>query len=110
MRKTFKEKIEPYLVPQDSNVDASVKKEFRKLAESMGLEVKDNDSTDETIAEIAEIYKAGKDDISRREMTTNPISQKRITEEEIDDYLADGWEITHTLSNGNLIVKKILIS
>jgi hypothetical protein len=40
-------------------------------------------------------------------MTTNPISQKRISEEEIDDYLKDGWEITHVLSNGNLIVKRI---
>lgn len=110
MRQTFKEKIEPHLVPQENNVDASVRKEFRKLAESMGLEVKDDYSTDETIAEIAEIYKAGKDDVSRRENNQNPVKQKRITEDEIDQYLEDGWEITHTLSNGNLIVKKIMVA
>lgn len=108
MRQTFKEKIEPHLVPQETNVDASVRKEFRKLAESMGLEVKDGDSTDETIAEIAQIYKAGKDDLSRRENNQNPIQQKRIKEDEIDQYLDDGWEITHTLSNGSLIIKKII--
>lgn len=110
MRIVFKEKIEPNLVPQEGNADASVRKGFRKLAESLGIEVKEDADTDETIAEIAEIYKAGKDDVSRREISPNPIKQKRITEEEIDDYLEDDWEITHTLSNGNLIVKKIMIS
>lgn len=109
MRQTFKEKIGPHLVPQEANVDASVRKEFRKLAESMGLEVKDEDSTDDTIAEIAEIYNAGKEDLSRRENNQNLVKQKRITEEEIDQYLEDGWEITHTLSNGNLIVKKVAL-
>jgi len=108
MRKLFKEKIEPYLIPQESNVDASVRKEFRKLAESMGLEVKDEDSTNDTIAEIAEIYKAGKDDVSRRENTSSPVKQKRISENEIDQYLKDDWEITHVLSNGNLIIKKVI--
>ena len=108
MRKIFKEKVEPYLIPQESNVDASVRKEFRKLAESMGLEVKDEDSTNETIAEIAEIYKAGKDDVSRREIPSNPFKQKRIKEEEIDQYLDNNWEIAHVLSNGNLIIKKLL--
>ena len=108
MRKKFKERIEPHLVPQDSNVDASVKKEFRKLAESMGLEVKDNDSTDETIAEIAEIYKAGKEDVSRREITPIPLKQKSVSESEIDQYLEDDWEIAHVLPSGRIIVKKIL--
>ena len=108
MRKLFKEKIEPYLIPQESNVDASVRKEFRKLAESMGLEVKDEDSTNDTIAEIAEIYKAGKDDVSRREISSNPFKQKRIKEEEIDQYLEDNWEIAHVLTNGNLIIKKTI--
>jgi len=108
MRKLFKEKIEPYLIPQDSNVDASVRKEFKKFAkEAFGVEVSDDANTDETIAEIAEIYKAGKDDVSRRENSQNLVKQKRITEDEIDQYLEDGWEITHTLTHGNLIVKKI---
>jgi len=108
MRKLFKEKIEPYLIPQESNVDASVRKEFRKLAESMGLEVKDEDSTNDTIAEIAEIYNAGKKDISRRENTQNPFKQKRIIDKEVDKYLEDNWEITHVLQNGNLIVRKTI--
>ena len=110
MRTVFKEKIEPNLVPQEGNADASVKKGFRKLAESLGIEVKEDADTDETIAEIAEIYKAGKDDVSRRENNQNLVKQKRITEDEIDEYLEDGWEITHTLSNGNLIVKRITLA
>ena len=108
MRTLFKEKIQPNLIPQENNADATVKKEFKKFAkEAFGIDVSEEASTDETIAEIAEIYKAGKDDLSRREMTTNPVKQKRITEAEIDQYLEEGWEITHTLSNGNLIVKRI---
>jgi len=111
MRTVFKEKIQPNLIPQEGNADATVKREFKKFAkEAFGLDVSDNASTDETIAEIAEIYKAGKDDVTRRETTPNPIKQKRITEKEIDQYLDEGWEITHTLSSGNLIIKKIMIS
>ncbi len=109
MRIVFKEKIEPNLIPQEGNADASVKKGFRKFAESLGIEVKEDANTDETIAEIAQIYKAGKDDVSRRETGTNPFKQKRITEEEIDQYLEDNWEIAHVLSNGNLIIKKVAL-
>jgi len=109
MRTVFKDKIQPNLIPQEGNADATVKREFKKFAkEAFGLDVADDANTDETIAEIAEIYKAGKDDVSRRETPSNPFKQKRIKEEEIDQYLDDGWEITHTLSNGNLIVKKIV--
>ena len=108
MRTVFKEKIQPNLIPQEGNADATVKREFKKFAkEAFGLDVSDDANTDETIAEIAEIYKAGKDDVSRREITPNPVKQKRITEDEIDQYLDEGWEITHTLSNGNLIIKKV---
>ena len=111
MRIVFKEKIQPNLIPQEGNADATVKREFKKFAkEAFGLDVSDEANTDETIAEIAQIYKAGKDDVSRRETSTNPVKQKRITEKEIDQYLEDDWEITHTLSNGDLIVKKIVIS
>jgi len=109
MRADFKDKIQPNLIPQEGNADATVKREFKKFAkEAFGIDVSEEASTDETIAEIAEIYKAGKDDLSRREITANPVKQKRITEAEIDQYLEEGWEITHTLSNGNLIVKKII--
>lgn len=89
MRTVFKEKIQPNLIPQEGSADATMKRGFRKLAESLGIEVKDDSNTDETIAEIAEIYKAGKDDISRRETGTNQVKQKRITEGEIDQYLEE---------------------
>ena len=70
MRTVFKEKIQPNLIPQEGNVDATVKREFKKFAkEAFGLDMADDANTDETIAEIAEIYKAGKDDVSRREPT-----------------------------------------
>jgi len=108
MRVVFKEKIEPNLIPQEGNADASVKKGFRKFAESLGIEVKEDANTDETIAEIAQIYKAGKDDISRRETTSNPFKQKSISESEIDQFLADDWEIAHVLPSGRIIVKKIV--
>jgi len=108
MRKLFKEKIEPNLVPQESNVDISVRREFKKFAKAFGVDVSDDANTDETIAEIAEIYKAAKDDVSRREITSNPIKQKRIKEEEIDQYLEDNWEIVNVLSNGYLIIKKMI--
>ena len=108
MRIVFKEKIEPNLIPQEGNADATVKREFKKFAKAFGIDVSDDANTDETIAEIAEIYKAGKDDASRRETTSNPVKQKRITEDEIDKYLADGWEFIQSLSNGSIIVKKII--
>ena len=111
MRMLFKEKIEPHLIPQDGNVDASVRRTFKKFAkEAFDVEISDDADTNETISEIAEIYKAGKDDVSRRKNNQNPIKQKRIREEEIDQYLADDWEITHTLSNGSIIVKKIVLA
>ncbi len=111
MRQLFKEKIEPKLIPQETNVDASVRREFKKFGkEAFGIEISEEADTNETIAEIAEIYKAGKDDISRRENDQNPIKQKRIKEEEIDQYLADGWEITNVLANGSIIVKKIVLA
>ncbi len=107
MRKLFKEKIEPHLIPQDSNVDASVRREFKKYAkEAFGVEISDDADTNETISEIAEIYKAGKDDVSRREIS--PFKQKSVSESEIDQYLADDWEITHVLPSGRIIIKKIV--
>jgi len=109
MRTVFKEKIQPNLIPQEGNADATVKREFKKFAkEAFGIDVSDNASTDETIAEIAEIYKAGKDDVSRREISTNPFKQKSISENEIDQYLEDDWEIAHVLPSGRIIVKKII--
>jgi len=108
MRKLFKEKIEPHLIPQETNADATVRREFKKFAKAVGVEVPEEAGTNETIAEIAEIYNAGKKDISRRKNTQNPFKQKRIIEKEVDKYLEDNWEITHVLQNGNLIVRKTI--
>lgn len=108
MRKLFKEKIEPYLIPQESNSEASVRREFRKLAESLGLVVKEEDTTDDTIEEIAVVYKSALDDLSRR--TDVPISkQRRISVSELDNYLEKGWEYQDKLPNGDLIVRQVII-
>ncbi len=104
MRKTFKEKIEPHLVPQESNVDASVRKEFKKFAKAMGVEVSDDAGSDETIEDIALLYKSALDDISKREKTQKP-SQKRISEKDLDFYLDKGWELHNVLPSGDIVVK-----
>ncbi len=104
MRKLFKEKIEPNLIPQESSVDASVRKGFKKFAKAMGIEVSDDANSDETMEEIALLYKSALNDISRREDKPK-IRQKRITEEELDEYLENGWELHSTLQNGDLVVK-----
>lgn len=108
MRKIFKEKIEPHLIPQDSNVDASVRREFKKYAkEAFGVEISDDADTNETISEIAEIYRAGKNDLSTRDNVPK-IKQKSIDESELDAYLANSWEFQGTLASGKIIVKQIL--
>ena len=100
MRTVFKEKIEPNLIPQEGNINNSVKIEFKKLAKSMGVELKEDANTDEIIAEIASVYSAAKKDLSNRE---NPVAkQKRIKVKELDQ----GWEHHTTLPNGDLIVKR----
>jgi len=108
MRKLFKEKIEPYLIPQESNSEASVRREFRKLAESLGLEVKEEDTTDDTIEEIAVVYKSALDDLSRR-IDVPTSKQRRISVSELDNYLEKGWEYQDKLPNGDLIVRQVII-
>ncbi len=104
MRQTFKEKIEIHLVPQEGNVDASVRKEFKKFAKAMGVEVSEDANSDETVEEIALLYKSALNDISRREKKPK-VSQKRITEDELDSYLNGGWELHSTLPSGGIVVK-----
>lgn len=104
MRQIFKEKIEIHLVPQEGNVDASVRKEFKKFAKAMGVEVSDDADSDETIEEIAKIYQAAKNDLQKRAETAK-VKQKRITEKELDEYLEKGWEIHTTLQSGDLVVR-----
>jgi len=108
MRQKFKEKIEPYLIPQVNNADVTVRKEFKKLAKAFGLEVKEEDTTDDTIEEIAVVYKSALDDLSRR--TDVPTSkQRRISVSELDNYLEKGWEYQDKLPNGDLIVRQVII-
>jgi len=104
MRKLFKEKIEPHLVPQENHSQVAVKDAFRKFAKEMGVEVKEETTTDDAISEIAKIYSAAKKDLQSR--TVKPkVRQKRISEKELDVYLNRGWELVTTLPSGDLVVK-----
>jgi len=105
LRTVFKEKIQPHLIPQEGNVDATVQREFKKFAKAMGVEISDDADSDETLAQIAAVYSAAKDDLSRGEITPI-IKQKRIKEEDLDDYLEQGWQLHTTLPSGDLVVKQ----
>jgi len=110
MRTIFKEKIEPYLVPQMNGADKVVKEEFKKLANAMGLEVKEDATTDETIEEIASLYSLAKDDLATRpsvKLSTPTKQQKRITEDELDAFLDEGWEVVSTLQSGSIVIQKL---
>lgn len=103
MRKIFKEKIGPHLIPQENHSQIAVNDAFKKFAKEMGLEVKDETTADEAISEIAKIYTAAKNDLKNRLKTV--IKQKRIAEKDLDDYLQNGWELHSTLPGGDLVVK-----
>jgi hypothetical protein len=106
----FKEKIEQYLVPQMNSADKVVKEEFIKLANAMGLKVKEDATTDETIEEIASLYSSAKEDLATRTPTKSSVStkqQKRISEDALDGYLAEGWEYVDTLKSGSVLIEKI---
>jgi len=109
MRTLFKQQIEPHLIPQESDANRVVNHHFKEFAKQLGLEVKDTSSTDETIAEIAEVYKAGIQDLATRENDAPIPKQKRINQKELDKYLADGWDISHELKNGDFIVKQLVV-
>ena len=107
MRSLFKEKIEPYLVPQMNSADKVVKEEFKKLATAMGLDIKEESTTDETIEEIAGLYASAKDDLAKRPTVNRDKRQKRVPESELDAYLDEGWEVMQVLPSGNTIIQKI---
>lgn len=110
LRSIFKEQIEPNLVPQDSDANRIVNHHFKEFAKKLGLEVKEDESTEQTIAEIAEVYKAGIMDLGKRENPPPLQQQKRINEKELDKYLADDWDVSHELKNGDFIIKKTVAS
>jgi site-specific recombinase XerD len=107
MRSLFKEKIEPYLVPQMNSADKVVKEEFKKLATAMGLDIKEESTTDETIEEIAGLYASAKDDLAKRAPKPASKQQKRVTEDDLDAYLNEGWEVVSTLQSGNIVIQRI---
>jgi len=102
MRVLFKEKIEPHLIPVENSGEGVVKAAFKKLAQEMGLEVKEEAPMGETISEIAKVYTAAKADLAKR---TNTTKQKTINENQLDKFLEEGWEFVTTLPSGNLIVR-----
>lgn len=104
MRRLFKERIEPQLIPIENNADKTVKVAFAKFAQEMGLKVTDETPMDDTISEVAKLVKAARDDLAKRK--TNP-KQKRIQEDELDRHLEEGWELVTTLPSGSLVVKQI---
>ena len=110
MRNLFKEKIEQYLIPQPNSNEARIQEVWKEFGKQIGLEVKEDSSTEETIAEIAGVYKAGMLDLDKRENPPTLQKQKRINEKELDKYLADDWDVSHELKNGDFIVKKIVAS
>ena len=82
-----------------------MRKEFKKFAkEAFGVEISEDANSDETIEDIALLYKSALNDISRRKNKPK-ISQKRITEAELDSHLNDGWELHSTLPSGDLVIK-----
>ncbi len=82
--------------------ESVVKDAFKRLAQEMGLEVKENAPMEDTIVEIAKVYKAAKEDLAKR---SNNGKQKMIKEDELDKYLEEGWELVNVLPSGKLVVK-----
>jgi len=108
MRTIFKQQIEPHLIPQESDANKIVNHHFKEFAKHLGIEVKEGESTEETISEIADLYKNAIEDVEGRENSQIKTKQKRIPEKELDKYLDDDWEVSHILNSGNIIVKKLI--
>ena len=106
MRNLFKEKIEQYLIPQPNSNEARLREVWQEFGKQIGLEVKADASTEETIAEIAGLYKAGMEDLATRENPPALQKQKRIEESELDKYLDDNWQVIQVLPSGSIIVKQ----
>jgi len=107
MRTLFREKIEPYLVPQVNHGGKDTLVAFKKLAKSWGIEVKEESTLDETIEEIARLRDFAKEDLSNRPMLNNERRQKKVPESELDAYLEEGWEVVQVMPSGNTIIQKI---
>ena len=105
MREQFKELVEPRLSTEGSNEKEVVKGAFKKFATEIGLEVKEETPMEDTISEIAKVYKAAMEDLAKR---SNNGKQKMIEEDKLDKYLEEGWELVNVLPSGKLVVKHAL--
>ena len=79
-----------------------VKGAFKRLATEIGLEVKEETPMEDTISEIAKVYKAAMEDLAKR---SNNSKQKMIEEDKLDKYLEEGWELVNVLPSGKLVIK-----
>jgi len=85
--------------------ESAVTDVFKRMAEEMGLEVKEEQTIDNTISEIAKVYRAAKEDLEGR---ISNGKQKVIKEDEVDKYLEQGWEFVSFLPSGKVVIKKTL--
>ena len=104
MRKMVKEKVEPWLWRGEENGKSVVKNAFVRLAQEMGLEVKEDIPMEDTISEIAQVYKAAKEDLTKR---TNNGKQKVVREDELEKFLERGWELVNILHNEKVVIKNV---
>jgi len=108
MRTLFREKIEPYLIPQVNHGGKDTLEAFKKFAKSLGIEIKEESTLDETIEEIARLHELAKEDLSNRSTSSNERRQKRVPESELDAYLEEGWQVVQVMPSGNTIIQKII--
>ncbi len=71
---------------------------------SLGLEVKEEQTIDNILTEIAKVYRAAKEDLAMR---GNNAKHRVIKEEELDRYLKEGCELVNVLKSGKLVIKQV---
>jgi len=98
-------KAEPYLsIEFEGTGQEIVKGAFKRFAEEIGLDVKDEQPMEDTISEIAKVYSAAKEDLAKRSRNGR---QKVVKEDELDKYLEEGWELVDVLPSGKLVIKQV---
>ena len=86
------------------NGESVVKDAFKRFATEMGVEVRDEQPMKDTISEIAKVYRAAKEDLTKR---TNNGKQKVVKEDELEKFLEQGWELVNTLHNEKVVIKNV---
>ena len=101
MRKLFKERIEPFLVPKVKNGNAAVQSAFKEFASKMGIEVEENNTTKDSIEKIAE--KLAKqvaqtaEKMNKMYKKENSMQQKNL-ESKTDQHLTNARNIQQDMS------------